>query len=120
MESLEEAIRQKDLARAISLIGAAETIFVLGLGGSFPVALHLTYVLRKLGRRVAVLDGLGSALEEQAVAATPRDALIAVSFKSYNRDTVRIFPELVARGLPVVSITASPLSPIAAGGQVVF
>ena len=72
LESLQDGVREKDLARAISLIGAAETIFVLGLGGSFPVALHLTYVLRKLGRRVALLDGLGSALEEQAVAATSR------------------------------------------------
>ena len=53
LESLQQAIREKDLARAIAIIGAAETIFVLGLGGSFPVALHLTYVLRKLGRRVA-------------------------------------------------------------------
>jgi 3-oxoacyl-[acyl-carrier protein] reductase len=91
LESLQQGIREKDLARAISLIGGAETIFVLGLGGSFPVASHLTYVLRKLGRRVALLDGLGSALEEQAVAATPRDVLVAISFKSYNRDTARIF-----------------------------
>jgi DNA-binding MurR/RpiR family transcriptional regulator len=120
LESLQQAIREKEMARAISLIGAAETIFVLGLGGSFPVALHLTYVLRKLGRRVALLDGSGSAIEEQAVAATPEDALIAISFKTYNRDTVRLFPELVARGLPAVSITDSLLSPIVEGAEVVF
>jgi DNA-binding MurR/RpiR family transcriptional regulator len=120
LESLQQGIRARDLARAIALIGVAETIFVLGLGGSFPVALHITYVLRKLGRRVALLDGLGSALEEQAVAATPRDVLIAISFKSYNRDTVRLFAELVARGLPAVSITDSLLSPIVEGAEVVF
>ena len=120
LESLHQGIREKDLARAIAIIGAAETIFVLGLGGSFPVAVHLTYVLRKLGRRVALLDGLGSALEEQAVAATPKDALIAISFKSYNRDTARIFPQVVARGLPAVSITDSLLSPIVEGAKVVF
>jgi DNA-binding MurR/RpiR family transcriptional regulator len=120
LESLQQAIKENDLARAIALIGAAETIFVLGLGGSFPVALHITYVLRKLGRRVALLDGSGSAIEEQAVAAAPKDALIAISFKSYNRDTVRLFPELVARGLPAVSITDSLLSPIVEGATVVF
>jgi DNA-binding MurR/RpiR family transcriptional regulator len=84
------------------------------------VALHLTYVLRKLGRRVALLDGLGSAIEEQAVAATSKDALIAISFKGYNRDTARIFPEIVARGLPAVSITDSLLSPIVEGAEIVF
>lgn len=120
LDSLQHAIKEKDLARAISLISRAETIYVLGLGGSFPVALHLSYVLRKLGRRVALLDGLGSAIEEQAVAASASDALVAISFKGYNRDTARIFPELVSRGVPAVSITDSLLSPIVEGAKVVF
>lgn len=120
LESLQDGVRGKDLTRAIALLGAAHTIYVLGLGGSFPVAAHLTYVLRKLGRRVTLLDGLGSALGEQAAAATPQDALIAISFKGYNPDTVRLFPELVARKLPAVVITDSLLSPIVEGADVVF
>lgn len=120
LESLQDGVREKDLARAITLLGAAHTIYVLGLGGSFPVAAHLTYVLRKLGRRVMLLDGLGSALGDQAAAATPQDALVAISFKTYNPDTVRLFPVLVARGLPAVAITDSLLSPIVEGADVVF
>ncbi len=120
LEILHDSVPEKDLARAISIIGAAHTIYVLGLGGSFPVATHLTYVLRKLGRRVALLDGLGSALGEQASAATPQDALIAISFKTYNPDTVRLFPELVARKVPAVVITDSLLSPIVEGAKVAF
>jgi DNA-binding MurR/RpiR family transcriptional regulator len=92
----------------------------LGLGGSFTVAAHLSYVLRKLGRRVALLDGLGSALDDQAAAATSRDAVIAISFKNYNPDTARIFSQLVTRRVPAVSITDSLLSPIAKGANVVF
>jgi DNA-binding MurR/RpiR family transcriptional regulator len=120
LESLQDSVREKDLARAIALLGAAQTIYVLGLGGSYPVAAHLTYVLRKLGRRVTILDGLGSALGDQAAAATPKDALIAISFKTYNPDTVRLFPTLLARGLPTVSITDSLLSPIVEAADVVF
>ncbi|MDR6661628.1 MurR/RpiR family transcriptional regulator [Tardiphaga sp. 804_B3_N1_9] len=120
LESLQDRVRQVDLARAIELLGAAETIYVLGLGGSFPVAAHLTYVLRKLGRRVVILDGLGSALGDQAASATPADALVAISFRVYNPDTARLFPELVARRLPVISITDSLLSPIVEGASVVF
>ena len=120
LESLQDSVREKDLARAIAFLGAAQTIYVLGLGGSYPVAAHLTYVLRKLGRRVTILDGLGSALGDQAAAATPKDALIAISFKTYNPDTVRLFPTLLARGLPTVSITDSLLSPIVEGADVVF
>jgi DNA-binding MurR/RpiR family transcriptional regulator len=120
LESLQDAVREKDLVRAIALLGAAHTIYVLGLGGSFPVAAHLTYVLRKLGRRVVLLDGLGSALGEQAVSASPKDAMIAISFRTYNPDTARMFPHLVARGVPAVSITDSLLSPIVEGADVVF
>ena len=120
LESLQDSVREKDLARAIALLGAARDHLRAGARRLVPVAAHLTYVLRKLGRRVVLLDGLGSALGEQAVAATPQDALIAISFKTYNPDTVRLFPELVARGVPAVSITDSLLSPIVEGADVVF
>lgn len=120
LESLQDAVREKDLASAIALLGEAQLIFVLGLGGTFPVAIHLTYVLRKLGRRVVLLDGLGSALAEQASSATPRDALIAISFKTYKADTVRLFAELTSRGVPAISITDSLLSPIVEGARVAF
>jgi DNA-binding MurR/RpiR family transcriptional regulator len=120
LESLQDTVREKDLTRAIAILGDAETVYVLGLGGSFPVAAHLTYVLRKLGRRVVLLDGLGSALGEQAASATPQDALIAISFRTYNPDTARLFPDLVARHVPAVVITDSLLSPIVEGAEVVF
>jgi DNA-binding MurR/RpiR family transcriptional regulator len=120
LEVLQDSTHDKDLTRAVAVLGAAHTIFVLGLGGSFPVAAHLTYVLRKLGRRVVLLDGLGSALGEQAACATPHDALIAISFKTYNPDTARLFPELVARKVPAVVITDSLLSPLVQGAAVVF
>ena len=120
LESVQEYVREADLARAIGLLGAAHTIYVLGLGGSFPVAAHVTYVLRRLGRRVALLDGLGSALGDHALTATRKDALIAVSFRPYNRDTVQLFPEFVARGVPAIAVTDSLLSPIVAGAEVVF
>ncbi|MEP7031767.1 MAG: MurR/RpiR family transcriptional regulator, partial [Pseudolabrys sp.] len=120
LESLQDRVREKDLTRAIELLGNAQNIYVLGLGGSFPVAAHLTYVLRKLGRSVVILDGLGSAIGDQAAAAKPTDALVAISFKTYNPDTARIFPEFVARGIPTISITDSLLSPIVAGAAIVF
>lgn len=120
LESLRDGVGEKELARAIAILSGAHTIYVLGLGGSFPVAAHLTYVLRKLGQRVMLLDGLGSAIADQAQAATPDDALIAISFRTYNPDTARLFPELIARGLPAVSITDSLLSPVVEGAKVVF
>ena len=75
------------------------TSICLGLGGSFPVATHLAYVLRKLGRRVVLLDGIGGSIHEQSHPATAEDALVAISFRNYYPDTARLFPELVARSV---------------------
>ena len=120
LESAQEYVREADLTRAIGIMGAAHTIYVVGLGGSFPVAAHLTYVLRRMGRRVVLLDGLGSALGDHVLTATPQDAVIAISFKPYNRDTVALLPDFIARGVPAIAVTDSLLSPIVAGAEVAF
>jgi DNA-binding MurR/RpiR family transcriptional regulator len=120
LESLQDRVREADLSRAVELLGAAHTVYVLGLGGSFTVAAHLAYVLRRIGRRVVHLDGLGHALADQAALATSDDALVAISFRPYNTETARLFSQLATRGVPAVSITDSLLSPIVDQATVAF
>lgn len=120
LENLQESARESDLQRAIDLTDRAHTIHVLGLGGSFPVAAHLTYVLRRLGRRVVLLEGLGNVLADHVLTATPADVVIAVSFRPYNPETVRLVPEFHVRQVPIIAITDSLLSPIVNCADVVF
>lgn len=120
LDNLLVSVREDDLAHAIGLMGRARTIYVLGLGGSFPVAAHLTYVLRRLGRRAVLLDGLGNVLTDHVLTATRKDVVIAVSFRPYNRETVQLVPEFLARGAPAIVVTDSLLSPIVNGADVVF
>jgi DNA-binding MurR/RpiR family transcriptional regulator len=118
--TLSQSVHARELDAATAILAKARDIYLLGLGGSFPVATHLAYVLRKLGRRVVLLDGTGGSIHEQSHAATAEDALVAISFRNYYPDTARLFPELVARGVPTISITDSLLSPIVEGASVVF
>ncbi|MGL9616689.1 MurR/RpiR family transcriptional regulator [Bradyrhizobium sp. U531] len=118
--TLSQSVHARELDAATAILAKARDIYLLGLGGSFPVATHLAYVLRKLGRRVVLLDGTGGSIHEQSHAATTEDALVAISFRNYYPDTARLFPELVARGVPTISITDSLLSPIVEGARVVF
>jgi DNA-binding MurR/RpiR family transcriptional regulator len=118
--TLSQSVHARELDAATAILAKARDIYLLGLGGSFPVATHLAYVLRKLGRRVVLLDGTGGSIHEQSHAATVEDALVAISFRNYYPDTARLFPELVARGVPTISITDSLLSPIVEGASVVF
>jgi DNA-binding MurR/RpiR family transcriptional regulator len=118
--TLSQSAHARELDAATAILAKARDIYLLGLGGSFPVATHLAYVLRKLGRRVMLLDGIGGSIHEQSHPAGPEDALVAISFRNYYPDTARLFPELVARGVPAISITDSLLSPIVEGAEVVF
>ncbi|WP_431203930.1 MurR/RpiR family transcriptional regulator [Bradyrhizobium betae] len=118
--TLSQSVHARELDAATAILAKARDIYLLGLGGSFPVATHLAYVLRKLGRRVVLLDGTGGSIHEQSHAATVDDALVAISFRNYYPDTARLFPELIARGVPAISITDSLLSPIVEGASVVF
>jgi len=118
--ALSQSAHARELDAATGILAKARDIYLLGLGGSFPVATHLAYVLRKLGRRVVLLDGIGGSIHEQSHPATSDDALFAISFLNYFPDTARLFPELVARRVPAISITDSLLSPIVEGATVVF
>ena len=118
--ALSQSAHERQLESAIGIMSKARDIYLLGLGGSFPVVTHLAYVLRKFGRRVVLLDGVGGSIREQSHPATSADALIAISFRNYYPDTARLFPELVARNVPAISITDSLLSPIVEGASVVF
>ena len=118
--TLSQSAHARELDAATAILAKARDIYLLGLGGSFPVATHLAYVLRKLGRRVMLLDGIGGSIHEQSHPAGAEDALVAISFRNYYPDTARLFPELVARGVPAISITDSLLSPIVEGARVVF
>jgi DNA-binding MurR/RpiR family transcriptional regulator len=118
--TLSQSVHARELDAATAILAKARDIYLLGLGGSFPVATHLAYVLRKLGRRVVLLDGMGGSIHEQSHAASTEDALVAISFRNYYPDTARLFPELVTRGVPAISITDSLLSPIVEGARVVF
>jgi DNA-binding MurR/RpiR family transcriptional regulator len=118
--ALSQSAHARELDAATGILAKARDVYLLGLGGSFPVATHLAYVLRKLGRRVVLLDGIGGSIHEQSHPATSEDALVAISFRNYYPDTARLFPELVARRVPAISITDSLLSPIVEGATVVF
>ena len=118
--TLSQSAHERQLDAAIKILANARDIYLLGLGGSFPVVTHLAYVLRKFGRRVVLLDGIGGSIREQSHPASSEDALVAISFRNYYPDTARLFPELAARNVPAISITDSLLSPIAEGATVVF
>jgi DNA-binding MurR/RpiR family transcriptional regulator len=120
LERLEEAIRAADLRAAVRLIAAAQSIKVIGLRRSFPVASYLAYALSQLELRTQLLDGAGGMNREFARMVGRKDLLLAVSFRNYTPEAVEIAHECYGRGVPVIAITDSPLSPLVRAASVAF
>jgi DNA-binding MurR/RpiR family transcriptional regulator len=110
---LRESVTRESLERAVDALATARTIYLLGQRRAFPVSHYLAYALAKLGAAATLVDNVGSLGAEQLAHAGPDDALIAISFAPYTPVTVELTRDCAARGVPIVVITDSPLSPLA-------
>lgn len=120
LQELKQATDGALIAKAIKLIGRAKTVFIAAQGRSFPVGFYFAYALARLEIRSQLLDGIGGMNRLAAKTVTPNDLLIAISFRDYSPETVGIVDIVNSMDVPIISITDSPLSPIAAPAKVSF
>jgi DNA-binding MurR/RpiR family transcriptional regulator len=113
ISSLEEKLDAQLLDRVVEKLAAARTVYLLGLRRSYPIASYMAYALAKLGVRAVLVDAVGGLAAEQVSFATPEDAVLAITFAPYATETVQLAREAARRGVPVVSVTDSPFSPLA-------
>jgi DNA-binding MurR/RpiR family transcriptional regulator len=109
---LREKLNPEDLDRAVEMLAAASTIYLIGLRRSFPITSYMAYAFGKLGVRSILIDAVGGLSPEQLNFATPKDAVLAISFTPYASETVSLAQSAAARKVPVVSVTDSPFSPL--------
>jgi len=101
------------LERAVTLLAAAETIYLVGFRRSFPITSYMAYAMGKLGIRHILVDGIAGPGVEQTSFISARDAMLSVSFTPYSNETVNLTNAARARGAQIVSLTDSVFSPIA-------
>lgn len=121
--SLQELLASVDpghLARAAELLESADTVYLIGQLRSAPVVDLLRYVLTMLGKRTVLLDASGGLATHMAKVARPTDVLFVVSFRFYATEVVNVAEETAMRGVPILAITDSTLSPYAKLAQVLF
>lgn len=120
LQELLASIDQVHLARAAELLEGADTVYLIGQLRSAPVVELLRYVLTMLGKRTVLLDASGGLATHMAKVARPTDVLFVVSFRFYATEVVNVAEETAARGVPILAITDSTLSPYAKLAQVLF
>jgi DNA-binding MurR/RpiR family transcriptional regulator len=101
------------LDQAFKLITDSETVYVVAHRRSFPIACYLAYALSQMNVRNVLVDGVGGMFMQQVSHATARDIIIAISSKAYSPDVAQVVREAKQRGVKIVALTDSPLSPLA-------
>ncbi len=112
LEHLKREIRQGDLQAAVNLLAECDIVGITAHRRSFPIAAYLAYGVSHLGRRTLLVDAIGGLAGEQTRLLTPRDALIAISFKPYASETLAVINAAQAQGARVIAITDTALSPL--------
>ena len=120
LEHLKDAVRREDLEKAVDYIDEAETVNLVGLRRSFPVAAYMAYALRHVEKRAHLLDGLAGMLTEQSTMLSERDLLIAISFRPYAKETAEIVARAKSVGSRIVAVSDSLVSPISREADVSF
>jgi len=101
LQELLADISNESMGKAVALMDKADTIFLIGQLRSEPVVELMRYVLTMLGKRTALLDASGGLPTHMVKVMTPRDLLIAVSFRLmifllFSRSVTQKFGKSVA------------------------
>jgi DNA-binding MurR/RpiR family transcriptional regulator len=111
---LAATVQTDTFARSVEILAAAETIYLIAKRRSYPLTAHMTYAFSKLNIRHQIVASPNGVDQELVQFATPRDAAIAASFSPYAAESLIQSQALADRGVPVIAITDSAFSPLAA------
>jgi DNA-binding MurR/RpiR family transcriptional regulator len=120
LERLKETVPADRLSRALEMLSAAQQIYVIGQRRAFPIAAYFAYGLMRLEMRCHLLDNVGGMVPQQVATIGPEDLLVAVAFAEYTPSVVEVVHDAHIRGIPTLTITDVPSSPLAKHGSVYF
>lgn len=111
---LASTIDGETFSKSVDLLARAETIYLVAKRRSYPLTAHIAYAFGKLGVRHQIVASPNGIDAEMVQFASSKDAVIAASFSPYAAESLTQAQELAARGVPIVAITDSVFSPLAA------
>lgn len=113
LERMAEPNTLAALKTARDLLTQARHIYVAGLRSLFPAAFYFNYACGMFLHNTTLLAGTGGIFADGLRGAGREDALVVFSYDPYARDTVSAVAYAHSRGMRIVSITDSVLSPVA-------
>ena len=113
IQRLSKTVSMTDLKLASQRLAQADTVWLAAGGRAKPVKVYMRYLLTKLGIRSQELREAPSEAMRELNLIGPHDILFVVSFSPYGELTVNLAQRAHERGIPLVSITDTRVSPVA-------
>ncbi|MCJ0763480.1 MurR/RpiR family transcriptional regulator [Variovorax terrae] len=102
------------LDRAVDAMLRARQVAFLGVRSCFAISYHFHYAYSLIAGNGLLVHGLGGAFPDQVDVLDERDLLVCITQQPYGRPTIEALQACHARGVKVLTLTDSPLSPAAA------
>ena len=120
LSHLKQSVSAAQIDQITVALTEAETVYIAGFRRAFPPAAYLAYALQRAGKRTCFIDGTGGLWANQIRSISPKDLLIAISFRPYAEETVKCHALALEQGAPVLTITDSNVSPLVKGASQVL
>lgn len=114
LDTLSETISSAEFGRCVGILAKADTIYLIARRRAYPLIAQMSYAFAKLKIRALSIDSSNGIDTELVELATPSDAAIACSFAPYAPSSVDQARALADQNVPLVALTDSALSPLAA------
>jgi DNA-binding MurR/RpiR family transcriptional regulator len=99
--------------KAVDKLSSAKSIYLLGLRSSYSLAFYLAFNLRFFLKSVNLIKpGIGD-IPEQVLSTGKGDVLVAIAFRRYTSEVVKIAEKMKRKNAYIIAVTNSHLSPIA-------
>ena len=120
LDGLFENIDRNSIRSAIDILENAHNVTVVGMHASYAFADYLHYVAAMCFRNWHLVTRLNGELSDRVEGLTSEDALVSIAHRPCAADTIKVARRAHQTGVPVVGITDSRTSPLAACSKVVL
>jgi DNA-binding MurR/RpiR family transcriptional regulator len=97
----------------VGAIASARRVGFIGVRSSFGIAFQFRYAYNLIARNGVLFEGLGGTVHDQVDTLDRGDVLIAISQSPYSTPTVEAVDAAAGRGVSVIALTDSVVSPLA-------
>ena len=120
LDGLFENIDRNSVRSAIDILEDARNVTVVGMHASYAFADYLHYIAAMCFRNWHLVTRLNGELSDRVEGLESEDALLAISLRPCAADTIKVARRAHEAGVPVIGITDSRTSPLAAYSKVVL